>query len=122
MERWCSPAGHGNTYFKQTFFEFLNYSIDSNFDNRLRLNDSAQTKYVSSDIKGLIDLCKSFPYSPLMSYINISSLKGKVMPLTRSRRRPLSYRNQSIDLLSKSMDWFLYNNGLRLERGKGNII
>ena len=24
--------------------------------------------------------------------------------------RPLSYRNQSIDLLRKSMDWFLYDN------------
>ena len=32
------------------------------------------------------------------------------------RRRPLSYRNQSIDLRSKSVDWFLYDNGLRLER------
>ena len=30
--------------------------------------------------------------------------------------RPLSYRNQSIDLLSKSIDWFLYDNGLRHER------
>ena len=30
-----------------------------------------------------------------------------------SWRRPLSYKNQSI---SKSMDWFLYDNGLRLER------
>ena len=29
---------------------------------------------------------------------------------------PLSYRNQSIDLRSKSMDWFLYDNGLRHER------
>ena len=38
--------------------------------------------------------------------------------LTLSRRRPLSYRNQSIDLLRKSMDWFLYDNGLRLERVK----
>ena len=28
---------------------------------------------------------------------------------------PLSYRSQSIDLQSKSMDWFLYNNGLRRE-------
>ena len=36
--------------------------------------------------------------------------------LTLSRRRPLSYRNQSSDLLCKSMDWFLYDNGLRLER------
>ena len=26
--------------------------------------------------------------------------------------RPLSYRNQSIDLFRKSMDWFLYDNGL----------
>ena len=38
--------------------------------------------------------------------------------LTLSRRRPLSYRNQSIDLESKSMDWFLYDNGLRLEKFK----
>ena len=29
---------------------------------------------------------------------------------------PLSYRNQSIDLLCKSMDWFLYDNDLRHER------
>ena len=36
--------------------------------------------------------------------------------LTLSWWRPLSYRNQSIDLLCKSMDWFLYDNGLRHER------
>ena len=40
------------------------------------------------------------------------------MILTLSRRIPLSYRNQSIDLHSKSMNWFLYDNGLRLERVK----
>ena len=38
--------------------------------------------------------------------------------LTLSRRRSLSYRNQCIDLLCKSLDWFLYDNGLRLERVK----
>ena len=38
--------------------------------------------------------------------------------LTLSWRRPLSYRNQSIDLLCKSMGWFLYDNGLRYERVK----
>ena len=38
--------------------------------------------------------------------------------LTLSRRRPLSYRNQSIDLRSKPMYWFLYDKGLRLERVK----
>ena len=38
--------------------------------------------------------------------------------LTLSWRRPLSYRNQSIYLLRKSMEWFLYDNGLRHERVK----
>ena len=33
-------------------------------------------------------------------------------------RRPQPYRNQSIDLQSKLMDWFLYDNGLRHERVK----
>ena len=40
--------------------------------------------------------------------------------LTLSWRGPLSYRNQSIDLQSKSMDWFLYYNGLCHERVKSN--
>ena len=38
--------------------------------------------------------------------------------LTLSRRRPLSYRKQSIDSQSKSMDWFLYDNSLCHERVK----
>ena len=38
--------------------------------------------------------------------------------LTLSWRRPLSYRNQFIDLLRKSIDWFLYDNSLRHERVK----
>ena len=36
--------------------------------------------------------------------------------LTLSWRGRLSYRNQSIDLQGKSVDWFLYDNGLRHER------
>ena len=35
-----------------------------------------------------------------------------------SWRRLLSYRNQSIDMQSKSVNWFLYDNGLRHERVK----
>ena len=35
--------------------------------------------------------------------------------LTLSWRRSLSHRNQSIDLLCKSMDWFLYDRDLRHE-------
>ena len=38
--------------------------------------------------------------------------------LTLSWRRQISYRKQSIDLLRKSMDWFLYDIGLRHERVK----
>ena len=36
--------------------------------------------------------------------------------LTLSWRRPISYRNQSTFLRSKSMNWFLYDIGLRHER------
>ena len=36
--------------------------------------------------------------------------------LTLSWRRSLSYRNKSIDMQSKSMDWFLFNWYLRHER------
>ena len=42
--------------------------------------------------------------------------------ITLSWRRLLSYRNQSIDLQSKSMDWFLYDNGLYHERVKEVLI
>ena len=40
--------------------------------------------------------------------------------LPLSWRRPLSYRNQSVDLFRKSMGWFLYDNGLCHERVKSN--
>ena len=39
--------------------------------------------------------------------------------LTLSCRRSLSYRNQSISLQNKSMDWFLYGRDLLRERVKG---
>ena len=45
---------------------------------------------------------------------NIKRIKANY--LTLSWRRPISYINQSIDLRSKSMGWFLYDIGLRHER------
>ena len=42
----------------------------------------------------------------------------KVDYLTLSWRLSLPYRNQSIDFLRKSMDWFLYDRGLHRERVK----
>ena len=42
--------------------------------------------------------------------------------LTLSWRKLLSHRNQSIELQSKSMDWFLYDNGLRHERVRESFL
>ena len=42
--------------------------------------------------------------------------------LTLSGRRSLWYRNQTVDLLCKSMDWFLYDRVLRPERVEVIII
>ena len=43
------------------------------------------------------------------------------MILTLPLHRPLSYRNQSINLLSKSMDWLLYDRDLRHKRVKDTL-
>ena len=43
------------------------------------------------------------------------------MTLTLSWRGLLSYRNQSIDLQNKLMDWFLYDNGPPNERVKDYV-
>ena len=48
------------------------------------------------------------------SMMRASAING----LTLWWRRSLSYRNKSIDLLSKSMDWFLYDRDLHHERVK----
>ena len=49
-------------------------------------------------------------------YLSFAKLLFQNVCLTISWRRPLSYGNQSIDLLCKSMNWFLYDNGLRHKR------
>ena len=41
--------------------------------------------------------------------------------LTLSWRRSLSYRNRSIDLLCKSMDWFAYDRDFRYKRVKVSL-
>ena len=83
----------GTHILSNNFVEILNNSIDSNLESRPWLNDSPQTNDVSSYIKGLIDLRKRFPFNPLIGYININSLKEKVIPL----REILS--NAPIDVL-----------------------
>ena len=50
-------------------------------------------------------------------YADVSKYWSEV-GFTLSWRRSISYRNQYIDLLHKSMDWFLYDKGFRHERIK----
>ena len=54
--------------------------------------------------------------------LSFNQISTERRALTLSWRKPLSYRNQSSDLLCKSMDWFLYDNGLRHERVKQPLI
>ena len=44
---------------------------------------SRSTNDFGSEIKGFIDLRKRFPYNPLMGYINVNSLKEKIVPLRK---------------------------------------
>ena len=48
-----------------------------------------------------------------ITLVKMNSCERFIVSLTLSWWKPLSYRNQSIDLQSKSKDWFLYDNGLR---------
>ena len=57
----------------------------------------------------------------LLVHVRCIDLPTLNLSLTLSWRRTLSYRNQFIDLLCKSMDWFLYDNGLRHERVKVDL-
>ena len=57
------------------------------------------------------------------SYLELNTFFSKfyergLSALTLSWQRSLLYRNQSIDFIFKSMDWFLHGRNLRLERVK----
>ena len=67
------------------------------------LRSSMFQSYILIRFNLFFDIFKDYILNPLY----LHSL------LTVSWRRPISYRNQSIDLLCKSMDWFLYDIGLR---------
>ena len=73
----------------------------------------------SNFFKGCLPQILLGPFLNTLSHIKVHSslfFSFRFVSLTLSRRKPFSYRNQSIDLQSKSMDSFLYDNGLRLER------
>ena len=67
----------------------------------------------------MLQFTESFSYHNIFSQFNTTLyLDWLNSLLTLWWRQSLSYWNQSIHLLRKSMDWFLYDNGLRHERVK----
>ena len=52
------------------------------------------------------------------TFINYTLHLIAMTSLTHASQSPLSFRNQHIDLLCKSMDWFLFDRNLRSERAK----
>ena len=86
-----------------------------------------------------IEYCKFFGFyyefphlwSPTKNTVESAFLNSRFMSLSINKKmfqiltlfwwRSLSYRNQSIDLSCKSMDWFLYDRELRLERVKKEL-
>ena len=72
--------------------------------------------------KSISDKSKANPKcvteNPIISTFILFWNLSSISILTLSWRRSLSYRNQSIDLQSKSVDWFLYASSLRHDRVK----
>ena len=71
----------GTSILSKNFIEFVNNYLFSNFDNRFQLNESHQTNDFDSDIQGLINLRKPSQNNPLIGYVNINSLKEKIVSL-----------------------------------------
>ena len=83
-------------------FSFKNVARQASFKLRKMMNEEARQTYLnkSNRNRGAKKLV----------------LIVKTSKLTLSKRMSLSYRRQSIDLLCKSMDWFLYDRDFHLER------
>ena len=71
------------------------------------------------EINSLLKSCVPDPKLQIMLGLEFllchSTIPQKILS-TLSWRKSLSYRNHSIDLLCKSMDWFLYDSDHRHER------
>ena len=67
---------------------------------------------------GLSDTDNRKKYWTFFSGYRLFSGRDASVNLTLSRRRSVSYSNQSIDLRCRLMDWFLYDTDLRHERVK----
>ena len=74
-------------------------------------------KFISRHTSGKCHLTLMFPNKLKKLFFLVRKIS-----LTLSWRRLISYRNQSIDLFRKSVDWFLYDIGLRHERVKHPVV
>ena len=94
--------------------------LDKLFIKRKKVEDSSTKKKIAVSLEFL----GKIPLQVKRQLIKIFRTCHKDINLnfvlTLSCRQPLSYRNQSIGLL-KSIDWFLYDNGLRHEKVKVTV-
>ena len=97
-ETYCSKAVAQRCSVKKVFLEIL-----------LNSTENTPPELSFNKVTGLRpSLCN-------LIFIIFSFIFIVIYHSTLSWRRPLPYRNQSTDLLCKSMDWFLYDNGLSHE-------
>ena len=103
MSQWAYPTA------EIVFFNFITLKIFSKF-------------YLVTFLKVIVIYFKIYHWLILKKLQQDLWLHQKSITemsiLILSWQRLLSDRNQSIDLLGKSMVWFLYDNGLRHERVK----
>ena len=116
---------------------WINFSVKVISIKTLQHTETPQWSCASNHLSGY---CMRHDFSNLIRYLELfkqytftfvcsnkanltvrfACSKRPIWQLTLSWRRPLSYKNQSIYLLSKSINWFLYYTGLRHERVKRN--
>ena len=90
------------------FGHFSRSNLQSN-KNYKNTNDELLNQMTS-------DINSNAKQMPGILLFRCGNLQCAMKLLTLSWRRHLSYSNQSIHLLCKSMDWFLYDGDLLLER------
>ena len=79
--RWKDLQDLGTSILSKKCIDFVNNYLFSNFDNHFWLNESHQTNNFDSDIGGLINFRKAYQNNPFIGYIDINSLRGKIVSL-----------------------------------------
>ena len=73
----------GTNILISNFIKFVNSFLVDNDNNRFWLNHSHQTNDLKfeSDLEGLINLRRAYQNNPLIAYLNINSLREKIVSL-----------------------------------------